>query len=335
MTGLVKKFLASASVIVGMSAVIGAPAMAAKFTVSGDDYNVYDSYNRFGKAQEDTTFKVSQKQVNNFGGINKVIDYILAGDSGTPGANIELGQSEGNNSIVKINFQTESGKNVTISNDIKWTEELSRNWFSGIWEQVQQATIESKKEAFAESYAIRYVESTSDPNYNVRKQQGKQIFETSYRKLYENYEQALSSLIGLSSDDAYDKLGGWVDDILAMATDPNISYIYEDAGSLTVGLAGHYNLADRIAGGLAEKRDLLAFLLEGVQGSEIFAYNIDGKTGYGWSNSATYSGLKEKSDGFSHSGNYEVTIDVPEPSTILGLIAIGSLVVATKRKSAK
>ncbi|WP_371357577.1 PEP-CTERM sorting domain-containing protein, partial [Hydrocoleum sp. CS-953] len=46
----------------------------------------------------------------------------------------------------------------------------------------------------------------------------------------------------------------------------------------------------------------------------------------------------------SHQGLYDFTItsggdilaeDVPEPSTVLGLVAIGGLVAATKRKSAK
>ncbi|MGD1809125.1 NF038130 family PEP-CTERM protein [Dapis sp. BLCC M126] len=369
MAGIVKKFLASASVVVGMSAVFSAPAMAAKFNVSGTDYDVFGTYDYdtyryynidgqydgYGWGIDDTTYKLSQTEINNLGGINSVnvIDQILAGNSSAPGANIELGASseDGNSGIVELSFQSNNGQTVKISNDIEWTDDLSRNWFSGIWEQVQEATIESKKEAFAESYAMRFVESTSEPMYDYYKMDGEQFFDNNYRALYENYERGLSSILGLSSDAAFDALTSWnyMDDILGMGSDPNISYISEDAVNLTVGLAGHYNLADRVSEELAGQRGILAYLLEGVQASEVFALQIDGVEGtdYFWSNSATYSGLKNVEDRFSHNGNYEVSInkedfgggvlseDVPEPSTVLGLMAIGGLVAATKRKSQK
>ncbi len=362
MAGLVKKFLASASVVIGMSAVFGAPAMAAKFNVSGTDYDVfgtydydmYFQYDGYGWDIDDRTYKLSQTEINNLGGINSVnvIDQILAGNSSAPGANIELGASseDGSSGIVELSFQSNNGQTVKISNDIEWTDDLSRNWFSGIWEQVQEATIESKKEAFAESYAMRFVESTSEPMYDEYKMYGEQFFEDNYRAQYELYERQFSSILGLSSNDAFDTLKSfnYMDDILGMGSDPNISYISEDGVNLTVGLAGHYNLADRVSEELAGSRNFLGFLLEGVQASEVFALQIDGVEGtdYFWSNSATYSGLKNV-DGFSHNGNYEVSInkedfgggvlseDIPEPSTVLGLMAIGGLFAATKRKSKK
>lgn len=80
-----------------------------------------------------------------------------------------------------------------------------------------------------------------------------------------------------------------------------------------------------------------------IQASEIVkvAYN-GGSAQYLYSFSATNSGLVEKGDGKSHTGNYEVTLkgevppseSVPEPSAMLGLISVGGFFVG-KRKMLK
>ncbi|NEP77835.1 MAG: PEP-CTERM sorting domain-containing protein, partial [Okeania sp. SIO3B3] len=75
MAGLVKKFLAGASVIAGMSAVFGAPAMAATFTTVGGDIIL--------REQVGTSFQIT-------GDLTK-LDSILQGDSSNPGDYIELG----------------------------------------------------------------------------------------------------------------------------------------------------------------------------------------------------------------------------------------------------
>ncbi|NJR66629.1 MAG: PEP-CTERM sorting domain-containing protein [Leptolyngbyaceae cyanobacterium CRU_2_3] len=77
-----------------------------------------------------------------------------------------------------------------------------------------------------------------------------------------------------------------------------------------------------------------------IQASEIFKYAYNGNTGYGYSFSATNSGLKAADDGVSHTGNYEITFQgvaskpVPEPSAVLSLIGFGSLL-AGKRQMQK
>ncbi|HEY9639327.1 MAG TPA: NF038130 family PEP-CTERM protein [Coleofasciculaceae cyanobacterium] len=74
-----------------------------------------------------------------------------------------------------------------------------------------------------------------------------------------------------------------------------------------------------------------------IQASEIFKYAYNGKTGYGYSFSATQSGLKAADDRTSHTGNYEVTFQgvppetVPEPSAVLGLIGFGSVLVVRRQ----
>lgn len=123
-------------------------------------------------------------------------------------------------------------------------------------------------------------------------------------------------------------------------SDPNISYVNQDdtTGEVRIGLAGHFNAHDRITTAIP--------MLEGrlnpiVQASEIVKVTYgEGLAQYFWSFSATASGITEKSDGVSHSGNYEVSFQgdlppaqaVPEPASVVSLIALGGLAVAAKRK---
>lgn len=108
------------------------------------------------------------------------------------------------------------------------------------------------------------------------------------------------------------------------ASDPNISYVNTSEGSIDIGLAGHFNMKDVYG---------YWFIPDGLQASEVVKYTYDGVTDYLFSFEATESGLREFADGKSHSGNYQVAIAVPEPSTLLGLMAVGSLFAAAKRKS--
>ncbi len=279
MAGIVKKFLASASVVAGMSAVFGAPAMAATFSPIGTDLIL--------REQVGTGFEVTNDLTQ--------LNSILQGDSSNPGGNVELGSSDtGGNPLAGVQAQNLQGETATftnvtedIYNDVTWQQTIGLEWFDDAWAQT----------AFAGNNFVR------NSAYGV-----------------------------FISNGGFD-----------LISDPNISYINEVGDDIVVGLAGHFNLADRFR----DVNSTLAGFLEGVQMSEIFAYDINGVTGFGWSDSATATGLADN-DGFSYSGNYEVTLeglaggylseppaDAPEPSTVLGLMAIGGLVAATKRKSAK
>lgn len=121
-------------------------------------------------------------------------------------------------------------------------------------------------------------------------------------------------------------------------SDPNISYVNQDdaSGLISIGLAGHYDAKPLL--GLPS--NLSNLFTSPLQASELVKYTYDGKTDYLYSFKATKSGLVEKTDGISHSGNYEVTIKgvapkaVPEPSVILGLLGVAG-VFATQRKFKK
>ncbi|NER03349.1 MAG: PEP-CTERM sorting domain-containing protein [Okeania sp. SIO3C4] len=286
MAGLVKKFLASASVVAGMSAVFGAPAMAATFSPVGTDLIL--------REQVGTGFQVTNDLTQ--------LNSILQGDSSNPGGNVELGSSEGGNELAGVQADNIQGgiatfTNVTedIYNDVTWQQTIGKAWFSDAWEQA--------------------VEKNSGAN-----------------PLISAANEAL--VYGMFSGPLFQGKSGF-----DLISDPNISYINEVGNDVVVGLAGHFNLADRF-----RFNRFLATALKGVQMSEIFAYDINGVTGYGWSNVATETGLADDDEAGSFSGNYEVVIeggggilseDVPEPSTILGLMAIGGLVAATKRNSVK
>jgi hypothetical protein len=124
-------------------------------------------------------------------------------------------------------------------------------------------------------------------------------------------------------------------------SDPNISYINQDdtTGMIKIGLAGHLNAFSRISTAIPQLKN---YLKPQVQASEIVKVTYgNGPAQYLWSFSATASGRVERGDGASHNGNYEVSFmgqlppseSVPEPASVLGLVALGGLLLASKRKS--
>ncbi|HIK04542.1 MAG TPA: NF038130 family PEP-CTERM protein [Trichormus sp. M33_DOE_039] len=136
-------------------------------------------------------------------------------------------------------------------------------------------------------------------------------------------------------------------------SDPNISYVNQNdnTGSITVGLAGHYNATPLLLPYFTQYVNSLpngvtkmiatnlvtAIAAKETQASEIVKYTYNGQTDYLFSFTATKSGLTEKIDGISHNGNYEVNFQgvvplrtsqsVPEPSIVLGLLGLTGIVI--------
>ncbi|MBD2580235.1 NF038130 family PEP-CTERM protein [Oscillatoria sp. FACHB-1406] len=122
-------------------------------------------------------------------------------------------------------------------------------------------------------------------------------------------------------------------------SDPNISYITDNGSDLLIGLAGHYDLKAYYQTKLGPLANLIK---NGFQASEVVKVQYGDVSDLLYSFSATNSGLTEKTDRSSHSGNYEVSLkgvvppkSVPEPSLMLGLAAVGGMVAASKRKAAQ
>jgi hypothetical protein len=108
-------------------------------------------------------------------------------------------------------------------------------------------------------------------------------------------------------------------------SDPNVAYVNNDGGNFNFGLAGHYDHET----GLKFSEVVKLTIGEGDDAITKFLY------GFG---QAEESGVYEQSDGVSHSGLYRFTekVDVPEPSTLLGLMAIGgALAIGKGKKSNK
>ena len=128
-------------------------------------------------------------------------------------------------------------------------------------------------------------------------------------------------------------------------SDPNLSYVNQSiAGDVSIGLAGHLNATPLFMKSMdqyltkdskvftAKEKALLGSVNSAkIQASEVFKYTYNGLTDYGYSFQATASGLKERGDQVSHTGNYEVVLagppaikHVPEPGVLLSLVGVAA-----------
>lgn len=132
-------------------------------------------------------------------------------------------------------------------------------------------------------------------------------------------------------------------------SDPNITYVFKDDNEkLTVGLAGVYNASDLLAGAFPG-----AMIPDVVQVSELVYVEFHGQSKYLYSftaGNAEQSGMggstgcvggappdiNDPLAKCSYSGDYTPMLQkVPEPSSLLGLLAIGGGLLAAKRSSKK
>jgi hypothetical protein len=151
--------------------------------------------------------------------------------------------------------------------------------------------------------------------------------------------------------DAYPALAGFAgligDTAFTRGGDANIGMMTKDdiSGDLQVDLIGHLNVLDAPWVSTVPQFAALAPAVNAALGgaalqiSEIAKVIIDGDVTYAYGFKATPTGFVG-ADGSSHSGLYSVIIpgdpnteDVPEPASVLGLVALGGLAIATKRKS--
>ncbi len=288
----IKQFAIGASMIAGVSAIASAPANA--FSLSGSDYLLY------GTCSPTSTCLSPGADLNT----------ILAGNAASPGGNVELFASSetaaGNVAFVNGTRTsltgTVAGKNLTLSSL------TFADWF-GAPNQVYYGASN-----FANTWFNAFLNAAGFGG------------EAPFLKA-----QAFNTFLGI---------GGF-----QRSSDPNISYITTSGSDILIGLAGHFDLKAFYAASPNPVMKAFANLLpNGFQASEVVKATIDGTDQFLYSFSATASGLTNSAgagaDGASHSGNYEVALrgvvtptpeSVPEPSSMLGLAAIGGLF-AAKRK---
>lgn len=140
------------------------------------------------------------------------------------------------------------------------------------------------------------------------------------------------------------------------AGDPNIAEFSLDAtGAVDIQMAGWANLWDKfdaaqanlinlepeVASAINSFATTFRTLIPDIEISEIAKVTINDEVHYAYSFDAEDSGFVAKDDQKSYSGIYSWSkagvpvASVPEPSTMLGLMAVGGLVAASKRKSNK
>jgi hypothetical protein len=225
------------------------------------------------------------------------VQKVLDGDATKPGGNVELRAS-----TEKATFNaTEFTKNTTLTGKIGGKSLTLSSLTSSDWNTSYQGT------TFG-NYWFNQALSANGLGSIVGTTTGTSLFKTFVDK------------------------GGF-----QRFSDPNISYVNQNdtSGLISIGLAGHYDATNLL---LANVPTSLKALLPkgGIQASEIVKYTYNGKTDYLFSFKATKSGVADKSDGISHTGNYGVTIQgipkkVPEPSAMLGLLGVAG-VFASQRK---
>ncbi len=320
-----KKFLLGASVVAGISGIAGAPAFAGSLTgasvsgVAGTDYYIYKQVGS-NTVRDDSASLAT---------VLKGSCAVVAGacnPAGSPGGNLELfANSEksplstsnplqaftalsnflGYNTTTSLTGQI-GGKNITLSSL------NALDWFGGGAASVKTA-IANASTIIDPIARLNALNSAVNPLYSPSN------FATQW------FNQTMAQY-SIPTNPALFKTfllaGGF-----QRFSDPNISYVNQDSdGLIRIGLAGHYDVLSLL--GLSGNTP--------VQASEVLKVSYDGNPAqYKYGYTAARSGLTELSDGKSHNGNYELTIQgaqpVPEPSAVLGLMTVGGLIVV-KRK---
>ncbi|CAC5344422.1 MULTISPECIES: NF038130 family PEP-CTERM protein [Planktothrix] len=300
-----KKLLIGTSVAVGMSAVGITPALAGSLTNATIGGTASTDYLIYGKEGNKTV--VIPNSVAN-------LQSVLDGNAVSPTGNVELAASSEKDGFVFT-------KNTSLTGDIGGKSLTLSSLTASDWATTVSGGLTLAQKWFGDA-------------------------------LTANGYGALLTANTTLSNNAYSlawnafNIGGG----LQRFSDPNISYVNQDdsTGDIKIGLAGHLDATPLLFKGLndAQKTNLNRFRAPSkagtpIQASEVVKYTYNGTTNYLYNFFATASKLTAADDGKSHNGNYEVGFDgvapapVPEPSTILGLMAIGGLFGAAKRNANK
>ncbi|MCF4969850.1 NF038130 family PEP-CTERM protein [Nostoc sp. CMAA1605] len=300
------------AVAMGVGAIAASPAQAGSLTsatiggTAANDYLVYD-------VNGTNTVAVDQnlKSAN----IQKVLD----GNAASPTGNIELRASTEKSTFTANDFT----QNTTLSGTIGGEAITLSSLTVSDWTSLYKDT--------GKTFGEYWFSQALDKN---------------------GFGSLVGTSIGTGFFNAFKNNGGF-----QKFSDPNISYVNQDdqTGLVSIGLAGHFNATPLLlpyfniyVNSLPNSTPKttvknLQTQLESktIQASEIVKYTYNGKTDYLFSFYATQSGLTEKSDGISHSGNYEVTFQglvpiktsqaVPEPSIVLGLLGVAGMFTAQRK----
>ncbi len=310
----IRQFAIGASVVAGVSAIAGVPAMAASInptSLTGNFY-VYDSN---GTQTIQTAYTGLEQAAT-----------ILQGSATSPTGNIELFADSETNTYKNLStFQNAPVTTLTgtiLSNPIVLSSLTGKDWFGE-----SQDTNYYAGGAANSTFAATWFNSILDAN----------------------------GFIGSGRSGLFNTflLGGG----FQRFSDANISYVTQATASspVAIGLSGHYdatNLLIDVLTGNSTNVFIRQAALAGInllrspdkqnaaiQASEVVKITYGGNTELRYSTTATLLNLTSQEDGYSHNGNYELSVDaaeaVPEPTTMLGMAVGLSGLFAAKRKQQK
>ena len=269
MARLLNKFLASASVVAGLSGVFGAPAMAATMTnATVNGAHLIYGINEDGNTDHETG-------ISAFDALN------------TQGANVELSGTRDHNKAVDTNNAT------TLTTEF---DDGSTLVFSSLTEDIWLGS--APKEGYS-----RFAEQWFDEAWNSEESGLQDYAKNKYRSNNINQNIAYNGFIREK----------W----FHRFSDPNVESVTKNGRYVSFDLSGHLNYEDEHGS---------------LKMSEVVMVNDRIFYAFG---DAIDSGVNNGDEQSSHSGIHAFTYKIPEPSAVLGLMAIGGMVAATKRRAQK
>jgi len=309
----IKGIAIGASVVAGVSA-ISAPAIAATFTTTGE-ITVFEDDNG------------TTKEVLNYSG-NPPLSTILTGTSSASGGNVELQNNTDNLTLEEFAIAPTASLNADFGDgtSITFSSLTGEDWFGG-----SSPTFGANDFANEWFNALLNVHGATIDDI-VEKEPYVGLF------AHMNEDQVKEAIFNLMLADT--------NKVFQRFSDPNIAYVEKDNGLVTFGLGGH-----KSAGNLLDANDPLKPLFDLLTASEVVKVIYNGADPvYAYSFERPFdSGVVNEEDEISHNGTFEFTIEendennevivnrvtVPEPSAVLGLMAVGGLLTVCKRKSRK
>ncbi|MGD1913224.1 MAG: NF038130 family PEP-CTERM protein [Rivularia sp. (in: cyanobacteria)] len=298
-----KKLLIATSIAAGMGGIFTAPALAGSFTNSTISIGGADDY-----------LVYDSNGTNTFLDNSADLQTVLDGNAANPGGNVELAAKS-----EKDEF--DFTKNTTLKGKIGGKDITLSSLTKEDWDTTNDSGMSFGERWFNEA-----------------------LIANGFETLLQTPSFIIKGIFGV--DDLFSVFESEVG--LERFSDPNISYVNQDiTGEISIGLAGHYD-----AKSIPLLENLLA-VADGfrdpskrgtaIQVSEVVKVTYDEKTDFLYSFEATETGLTDKDDGFSHNGNYEVTLKgknvdfsraaaVPEPSVMLGLLSVAGIFVSKRRE---
>jgi len=319
MKGTVKKFLLGASAVISMSAIATLPVEAANLssanitgtdTTSANDFIKYDfvAPNTLGPSP-------SANLVNLLGGTVDAptgnVELFASSEVGFPSLTSFLAYDK----VTTLNVGFDDGTSATFSS-------LTATDLFGA----------AKNTSYnANTLATQWFNAAFTANFAANSAQLAAFGITTEAGLFNLLSQVTQGTFSSRQSiyTAFLNAGGF-----QRAVDPNIAYVSKDGNEVSFGLAGHVNLLDKL--GFPQN----LFKLQASELVKVAYNNGPSQVFYNFNGVASNLTSNDTTNSFNATYPFSFTVaatpqqPVPEPSAMLGLIAVGGLF-AAKRKLQK